>query len=90
MLFKKKEEQITNSSQIKEILDKSNISIKDEMNIMSYIYKLEEKLKHVNEYVNENNLRKGIVFKEEDNQWKLVLTDKFVMGLSDIIDEEVK
>lgn len=44
MLFKNKEEQITNSSQIKEILDKSkDISIKDEANIMSYIYDLEDK-----------------------------------------------
>lgn len=48
MLFKKKEEKITNSTQIKEILDKSNISIKDEMLIMTYIYELEEKVKDMN------------------------------------------
>lgn len=45
MLFKKKEKQITNSTQIKEILDKSkDISAKDEMLIMTYIYELEDKV----------------------------------------------
>lgn len=37
------------STIIKEILDKTNISIKDEMFIMTYIYELEDKVGENNE-----------------------------------------
>lgn len=50
-IFKPKQDKITNSTQIKEILDKSkDISTKDEMLIMAYIYDLEEKGKEIERY----------------------------------------
>ena len=60
-VFKPKQDKITNSSQIKEILDTSKVPLKEESIIMDYIYELEDKLKRIDE------LEKYIIQEEIDN-----------------------
>ena len=56
MLFDKKLDKIENSLQIKDILDKSNVSGHEEKIIMCYIYDLEDKLKYVKEKIDNSSL----------------------------------
>ena len=64
------------SKEIKEILDTSKVPLKEESIIMDYIYELEDKLKRIDEYIEEN-----AIYVYKDNQKELLR-----VGIEDIQD----
>ena len=64
------------SKEIKEILDTSKVPLKEESIIMDYIYESEDKLKRIDEYIEEN-----AIYVYKDNQKELLR-----VGIEELLD----